>query len=281
MGSTLVTIKSGSGSRPPLFCVHAEAGDVSLYHGVACRLSPDQPVLGLCAPEPGDLPPHEPLERMAERQVGEIRRAQLHGPYLIVGECTGGALAYEIARQLRSTGEEVALLAIVDAFAPGSARLRWPIPRPVYRMVHRARIMAFHADNMVRLAPRAKLSYAASKAHRAWTALTTKASSGAGRSTAAVSARRGFREATAQYSPEPYDGPIVLYRAARLPLGVNAPDDLGWGALTRHLEVETIPGYFTTAISEPGVRILADRLDLRLGERGGGSCRCAWPQRQS
>jgi hypothetical protein len=30
------------------------------------------------------------------------------------------------------------------------------------------------------------------------------------------------------------------------------------------VEVETIPGYFTTPISEPGARILAEKLSRRL-----------------
>ena len=56
----------------------------------------------------------------------------------------------------------------------------------------------------------------------------------------------------------------MLFRSATLPLGMHEPPDLGWAALVADLEVETIPGYFTTPISEPGVRVLAERLQRRL-----------------
>jgi thioesterase domain-containing protein len=264
--SNLVTIQLGSRSKPPLFCVHAQAGDVSLYYGLARHLARDQQILGLCAPPVDELGSYQRLEQLAEQHVGEIRSAQPDGPYLILGECTGGALAYEIAQQLRSAGQEVALLALVDAFPPGLPRLPSYMPRPVYRIVHRARILGFHVGNLIRLDMRTKLAYARSKAERARKALMAKASKTLLRSAASVSPQLAFSEALATYTPEPYRGFVVLFRAARLPLAIEAPPDLGWGELVEGIEVETIPGYFTTPISEPGVGILADGLSRRLRE---------------
>ena len=58
----------------------------------------------------------------------------------------------------------------------------------------------------------------------------------------------------------------MLFRAA--PAAARActsRPDLGWAALVAELEIETIlDGYFTTAISEPGVQVLAERLQRRL-----------------
>jgi len=265
-GSELVTIQPGSGSAPALFCVRAEAGDVSLYYNLASHLAREQTVLGLCAPAAGELGGDRRLERMAERHVREIRGAQPNGPYLIAGECTGGALAYEIAQQLRSAGDEIALLALVDAFAPGLPRLSRFMPRPAYRALHRARILGFHVGNLVRLGMADKLAYAASKAERARMALTVRVSGLLRRAEVTVSPRLAFREALAAYDPEPYAGRVVIFRAASLPLGIEAAPDMGWGELVEDIEVETVPGYFTTPISEPGVRILADRLSRRLCE---------------
>jgi thioesterase domain-containing protein len=263
--SALVTIQPGSAAKPPLFCVHAEAGDVSLYYCLAGHLAPDQPVFGLCAPAAGELGAHPRLEQLAERHVREITEAQPVGPYLIAGECTGGALAYEIAQQLRTAGRQVALLALVDAFPPGLPRLARLMPRPAYRIAHRARILGFHAGNLVRLGMRAKLAYAASKTQRAHTALSARASGVLRRSAAGASPQLAFREALAAYEPEPYAGSMVLFRAARLPLGIHAaPPDLGWGGLVRDIEIETVPGYFTTPISEPTVRMLAAGLSRHM-----------------
>jgi len=260
----LVTIQPGSGSGPSLFCVHAEAGDVSLYHALAGHLGPERTVLGLTAPPAGELAEHERLEQLAARHVRTIRGAQADGPYAIVGECTGGALAYEIAQQLRADGQELALLALIDAWAPGLPRLAGWMPKPVYRIVHRLRILAFHGENLVRLGRRERLAYAASKARRAGGALLGKASTVVDRSAAKASPRAAFRQALAGYRPKPYDGLLVVLRAVAMPLGSQAPRDLGWGGLVEQVEVETIPGYFTTPISEPGARILAEKLSRRL-----------------
>jgi thioesterase domain-containing protein len=261
-----VVIQPGAGSKRALFCVHAEAGDVPLYHGLAGHLMPDQPVLGLCAPPVGEVGAHQSFEHLASYHVRTVRHVQSSGPYLIVGECTGGSLAYEIARQLRSAGEEVALLALVDAFPLGVPRISRLVPKPAYRVVHRARIFAFHVGNLIRLGRQDRLTYAASKARRARRAIVAKASATLAREAAEGSPQRAFREALAAYRPEPYAGPAVLFRASRMPLGVRAPADLGWGELTTAIEVETLPGYFTTPISEPGVRALARGLTRRLNE---------------
>lgn len=260
--SAVVTIQAGSPGKRPLFCVHAEAGDVSLYYALARHLAPDQPVLGLCAPPAFELGERR-LERIAGLHVPAIAAAQPGGPYLIAGECTGGALAYEIAQQLRSAGQDVALLALLDAFPPGLPRLSRFMPRLAYRSVHRARIIGFHLANLARLRMRAKLAYAAAKAGRARRALSMKAAA-VHRSTAGVSPQQAYREAFAAYDPRPYAGAAVVFRAAKLPLGVRAAPAMGWDRLVKELEVETVPGYYTTPISEPGVRVLADRLSAHL-----------------
>ncbi len=268
-GPALVTIQPGSGLGQALFCVHAEAGDVSLYYALAGHLGAEQAVLGLCAPSAGELGAGERFERLAERQLRAIRGAQPQGPYLIAGECAGGALAYEIAQQLRGAGEEVALLALVDAFPSGMPRLASFMPRPVYRVLHRGRILAFHLANLARLGTREKLAYAASKAERARRALLRSASGVAHRAAKDVSPQLAFREALAAYEPRPYAGSMVLFRAARMPFGIRAAPELEWAGLVADMKVETVPGYFTTPISEPGVRVLADRLSQHLAEHGG------------
>lgn len=243
-----MTIQAGAASKSPLFCIHAEAGDVSLYYAVARHIPDDQPLLGLCAPPSADA--H--LEQIAALHVQTIRATQSEGPYLILGECTGGALAYEIAKQLRDAGGDVRLLALIDSFPPNLPRLRPWMPRALYRIVHRSRILAFHAENLVRLPVAEKFAYVAQKARRV-------------RRKSVDTWPSTFTSALAAYTPTPYDAPMVLFRAARLPLGIEpAPADLGWAVFASKLTTETIPGYFTTPISEPRVRILADKLAAHL-----------------
>jgi thioesterase domain-containing protein len=260
-----VAIRPGAPTKPALFCVHAEAGDVSLYHALAHHLASEQTVLGLCTPPAAVAGEPPSLARVAACHVKTIAEAQPNGPHLIVGECTGGALAYEIARQLRAGGREVALLALIDAFPPGQPLLRTWMPRPLHRLLHRARIVGFHLANLARLDMPGRRAYVAAKAERARSALGRK-SSGA----SCDSPQLAFRNAFAAYTPTPYPGSIVVFRAARMPLGARVAPDMGWRGLAHSVEIETIPGYFTTPISEPGVRVLAARLSAHLAGIAGG-----------
>jgi thioesterase domain-containing protein/acyl carrier protein len=56
----------------------------------------------------------ESLDQMVQSYLGEVRRRQPAGPYLLGGYCYGGHVALEMARQLESQGERVVLVAIVD-----------------------------------------------------------------------------------------------------------------------------------------------------------------------
>jgi thioesterase domain-containing protein len=47
--------------------------------------------------------------------VAAIRKVQPHGPYLLLGECLGGKLAYAVAQELTRAGESPALLMLLDA----------------------------------------------------------------------------------------------------------------------------------------------------------------------
>ena len=101
------------GERPPFFCVNASA----LFRPLAYRLGFEQPFLGLPSPVEALQPPFT-LEQVAACHVKTIREVQARGPYFIGGWSNGGAIAYEIAQQLQSQGEDIALLALFDAANP-------------------------------------------------------------------------------------------------------------------------------------------------------------------
>ena len=58
------------------------------------------------------------VEAMAACYIEAMRTVQPRGPYRIGGYCYGGVVAYEMARQLEVMGERVALVAIIEGFAP-------------------------------------------------------------------------------------------------------------------------------------------------------------------
>ncbi|MEU4347654.1 amino acid adenylation domain-containing protein [Streptomyces sp. NPDC023838] len=105
-----------TGSRPPLFCVHPAGGLAWPYARLVGMLDADRPIYGLQArgiTRP-DLAPSSTPE-MARDYVEQIRTVQPEGPYSLLGWSWGGRIAHEVAVQLRRAGQEVALLAMLDA----------------------------------------------------------------------------------------------------------------------------------------------------------------------
>ncbi|MEU0270497.1 amino acid adenylation domain-containing protein [Streptomyces sp. NPDC006307] len=119
----LVTLRPGQPDRTPLFCVHPGFGLGWAYTALLPHLSPGLPVLALQSPAlrgETDLPAD--MGALAEQYVERVRAVRPHGPYLLVGRSFGGPLAHEMAVRLRRAGEEVGLLAVVDAMPkPASA----------------------------------------------------------------------------------------------------------------------------------------------------------------
>jgi len=102
-----------------MFWPHAGGGHILYYRGLARLLGEDQPFFGLQARGlDGRKAPFERVENMATHYVAEIRKRQPKGSYLLGGPCVGGLIAYEMAQILRTEGEEVALLALLDTPRP-------------------------------------------------------------------------------------------------------------------------------------------------------------------
>jgi hypothetical protein len=71
---------------------------------------------GLDSPGIYGLPLPDTLEEMAGGLVQEIRAVQPTGPYNLIGYCSGGTLALEIAQQLINAGEKVAFLGMIETY---------------------------------------------------------------------------------------------------------------------------------------------------------------------
>ncbi len=109
------------GSKIPLFCVHANSGDVLFYQQLARALGPDQPFYAfqsplVAQPDRTDIT----FEQMAALYIREMRAFYPSGPYLLGSASYGGYLLYEMARQLEEQGIAPGLVLILDLAVPGS-----------------------------------------------------------------------------------------------------------------------------------------------------------------
>jgi thioesterase domain-containing protein len=268
--SSLVAIQP-AGPRAPFFCVHPAGGDILCFQPLAHHMGTDQPFYGLQSRGLGaGEEPLASIEEMAASYRAEIARVTA-GPYHLGGWSLGGAVVFELARQLAAEGKEVALLAIVDStpgpWPPGSDDgadekddVYWLLEIADYLQRLWGVDLGLSPEILSALEPEARADRFL--AGLKGTPFAASASPEPLRRLLAVFKAnvRAFRT----YRPGPYPGRITLFRPADAEpeTGDGAADPTrGWGALSPlPVAIETIPGDHISALAEPHVAALAARL---------------------
>jgi natural product biosynthesis luciferase-like monooxygenase protein len=275
--SPLVAIQP-HGSKPPLFFMHAEGGNVLEYYPLARSLGPDQPFYALQSEmlkghHVGSTPR---MEELAARYVREIRTVQPTGPYFIGGWCLGGTVAYEAAQQLEAQGQRVSLLAMIHTAGPGFPIFRSEITfaqRLLHRTINRVHLewcnLKAHAGLKARLRhmrDRAKRPFtiAQLKAERLidpWLARVNLADRHSLAYKLDAIGKHHVR-ATLRYTAKPYAGErVTLFRASQQSGHIVPDPTLGWGAvLNGQLDVHEVRAHRENIMIEPAVRTLAQEL---------------------
>jgi phthiocerol/phenolphthiocerol synthesis type-I polyketide synthase E len=268
--SPLVAIQK-QGTRPAFFCMHGAGGNVLIYRELARHLGADQPFYGLQAQGlDGSRAPLGTIEEMATLYAKEIRRVQAHGPYLIGGYCMGGTLAYEVARQLRESGEEISLLALFDTMDWSNVKL----PSFRTKVYHEMERMYFHAANFFRLDGSGKKKFFAEKVEAlrnrlpVWKGMLAAKFS---RSDATNSSARVLGDiwkandqACIVYAPRPFAGVVTDFRPMKQYRMFDLPN-VKWERLAQGGEqVVNLPVYPAGMLVEPFVRHLATALRNRI-----------------
>ncbi|HEY9677240.1 MAG TPA: amino acid adenylation domain-containing protein [Drouetiella sp.] len=129
---SLLTIKPGGNKRPIFFTPGGDGTESAfLVYAKLARQLKDIPFYGLRARGVAyGIEPHLTVEAMARDYLAEVRRLQAQGPYIFAGECVGGVIAYEMARQAKEQGDEIELLLLLDCRPPTAAqfagkRIKW------------------------------------------------------------------------------------------------------------------------------------------------------------
>jgi amino acid adenylation domain-containing protein len=121
----LVCLKPGT-NDPPVFLIHSIGGNVVEMLSMARRVTYPGEVIGIQARglHRSDTP-RRSVQVMAADYVVEVKARQPHGPYHLCGYSFGGLVAFEMARQLSQSGDEVGLLGLFDTLM---SPVRWPLP---------------------------------------------------------------------------------------------------------------------------------------------------------
>lgn len=221
--SPLVAIQP-QGSRPALYCLHPVGGQVLCYHALAKALGNEQPVYGLRA---SGTAPEQPVLRdlpeMATYYLHFIRAAKCSGPFRLLGYSFGGLVAYELARQLESAGEEVAWVALLDTPHPALTADQAAATDDADFLVSLFPELGFNADQLRSLPKSQQLKNVFAKA---------KEAGHVPRAMDDEAVERYFdvcrSNLAMSYTPEPIRAPVRLIRARQESLRVTNDDYLGW-----------------------------------------------------
>jgi len=257
------------GTKRPLFCVHAGAGNVLCYRELAHHLGTDQPLYGLQSLGlSGECQPLATVEELAARYCEAIRAIQPQGPYNLLGWCFGGLIALEIALQLRSQGQEISLLALLDTFTPDSDGLDFLKDEvTVVEVFISEFVLPFAPDlqfysheELQQLPPEERFSYLVELARRIQF-LPPDSEPTHLRSLFTVYQQNA--KSVHRYQPhEVYPQRITFFQASDNP---STQDSATWRKYAAEPpEVYAVPGDHATLIQEPHVQVLAEQLNRCL-----------------
>ncbi|MGD9901824.1 MAG: amino acid adenylation domain-containing protein [Vicinamibacterales bacterium] len=276
--STCLAAVQPLGHRPPLFVLPGVGGNILGFRAVARHLDPDQPVVGLeSVGRSGQELPLTNFKEIAARFIVEMRSLQPDGPYAIAGISFGGLVAFEMAQQLRASGQRVVLLALVDTGLPplvgerDGATLLTKVGDLGRRLQRGAGALLTGSEGGRTRYLRARVRRVRARLERRrWQRrqefATIAERLGAGQRIGLVQALRNVRQANLNayydYRPAPYDGEVTLFHATER----DDPENnvARWHRLTAALNVRPVPGNHSSMLEEPNVAALAAALSAAL-----------------
>ncbi|WP_266167852.1 non-ribosomal peptide synthetase [Dyella subtropica] len=257
-----------SGSRPPLFCL-PPAGNLSwCYAGLVSHIDASCPIYGLHAPELDQLQGEETtLEDIASYHLEQIRRVQPQGPYRLLGWSIGGLMAHAIATRLQAAGEQVALLALIDAYPRPIAPPESAMAAVQVQALEQAALANILASFGVDAPPSSEQSMDPQLLQR----LRAEGSLSDGDAQTIAHMLQSLEHSVdlaRTFQPQPYQGDVLFFRAAIVPEPLSPPSVNAWAShVSGDIEVHDIHadhyGMLDPHARAPIGRVLNERLTVR------------------
>jgi thioesterase domain-containing protein len=278
----LVTLRP-EGTRAPFFCVAGIGCGVEDLDRLSRYLGPDWPVYAFKPWRASGLSEAEAtLEAAASRNVARLREVVPRGrPVALGGYSFGGAIAYEMAQQLRAGGDEVRPLVIIDSILPNLPG--WGRRSPL--QIARDALLNFpywFTDDLLRSLNRRLYHRLIGKVGAAARALVRWGGRG-GQLSGGLDIKGAFGvskvpdwlerliqaqyRAFKRYHPRPYPDKVVLIRMRARPLFGRRGPKMGWDRVASGgVEVHTVPGSHGNCFTQPFIGRLAAVLTTCLDQ---------------
>ena len=269
--TSLVRFKTGGKRKKPLFLVHPIDGQVFFYQDLVSGLDSERPVYGFQAPGLADeTEPLTQVSEMATHYIEAMRTVQPEGPYLLGGFSFGGLVAFEMAQQLRAQGQEVAFLFLVDTQATDQV---------LFNLEDDTAVLIFILEHLLKLDKNTiaidelrglTLDEQISRLVKQQPSVGFDLS----QLRQQVHVIKANNAAMLNYSPRPYPGRLVFFRAQEAwnPEQPYHPEQFWLSFASGNIEINTVPGNHLTMNNQPHVQVIINQLErgLKQVELGGG-----------
>jgi len=255
------------GSKTPIIAIN----NTMMYYDLAQRIGTDRRFLAVQVFDPGNPQPlpSRSLEEITTDYVHLIREAQPHGPYILIGLCVAGLIAYEAAHQLRQAGEPIVLVVMADTWCPGYVVRPSFLQRILFnfnrRLSYRRHTLALLRSGTIRIE-----QFLATTRLAKWNRLmrllsTLRFIEDPSKLTEAGWEERWFLPALVSarknYQAPVSTGDVVLLESERLPLANFVDPKMGWSNLVKgQLLHYRLPGWHDRMFHDEGAAVIAEHL---------------------
>ncbi|WPF68508.1 polyketide synthase Pks13 [Corynebacterium sp. 21KM1197] len=259
-------------TAPSVFLFHPAGGSSVVYQPLMRRLPESVPVYGVERRE-------GPLAERAAAYLEEIKELAEGRPVILGGWSFGGALAYEVAHQLRAAGEvEVATIALLDTVQPAE-----PIPDTLEETKARWERYSAFAKKTYGLDFPVPYELLESAGEEAMLSMLTEFLSTTDASEHGLAAGVLEHQRASFVDNRILDRldmrrwadvavPVLLFRAERMhegaielePAYAKIAPDGGWAAIVKDLEIVQLRGDHLAVVDEPEIATVGAHLTRRI-----------------
>jgi thioesterase domain-containing protein/NAD(P)-dependent dehydrogenase (short-subunit alcohol dehydrogenase family)/acyl carrier protein len=263
-----------SGGRTPLFIVAGMFGNVLNLSHLAHLLGEERPFYALQARGLyGDSEPHETFEAAAADYIKELLQVQPQGPYLLGGFSGGGLIAFEMAKQLLASGEQVLSVLMLDTPAREIPRFTLGDKLSMLRQSAQREGLAVIGNRIS-----SRMAWEREKRQRREQAAGEQASDAISFQSQRIG--EAFWRALARYKLTRVPVKVALFRpklsikfrlsGGRLVDGERnyVREDNFWTPYAGELQVFEVPGNHDNMVLEPNVRVLVSLLRRVIDKLG-------------
>jgi amino acid adenylation domain-containing protein len=268
---SLVPIKP-QGSKVPIYIIHGIGLNLLNFSSLVSYMDAEQPIYGLQALGlDGTDEPLDNMDAIAAYYISEVLQQNPSGPYAIAGYSFGGYVALEMARQLKSMGKEVKMLAMFDTNAQESdsgqkqSTMTW-LGRKLLRQFPK---LIWFTQSLFRH-PMPTIRYQQQYVERQMNALLQatglqKPLQPKDELDHLTRIMEKHEIAFHNYSMKPYDGVVDLFKAQMRLYFVDDNKFLGWKKYAlKGVRVHSVPGDHELMLLPPNDKVFAEALQRAL-----------------